>query len=70
MKLLNSLFFLLIATVCNAQTMGDPCDSIFIHSVIPNATGEQIEVMASNHSLDIMEPPALFKIGVVDLVGK
>ena len=57
MKLLNSLFFLLIATVCNAQTIGDPCDSIFIHSVIPNATGEQIEVMASNHSLDIMSYP-------------
>jgi len=40
-----------------AQTSGNPCDSIFIHSCQPNATGIQIEVVTSNHSLDIISYP-------------
>ena len=40
-----------------AQTSSNPCDSIFIHSCQPNATGIQIEVVVSNHSVDIISYP-------------
>ena len=57
MKLLILIPFTFLFYSAISQTTGDPCDSIFIHSVVPNATGEQIEVTASNHSLDIMSYP-------------
>ena len=57
MKSLIIFLFTILSFTGFSQTTSDPCDSIFIHSVAPNATGEQIEVIVSNHSLDIMSYP-------------
>lgn len=40
-----------------AQSSNNYCDSIIIHSCQPNATGEQIEVIVSNYSTNIMSYP-------------
>ena len=57
MKSLIFFLFTILFFTGFSQTTSDPCDSIFIHSVVPNATGQQIEVIVSNHSLDIMSYP-------------
>ena len=40
-----------------AQSSNNYCDSIIIHSCQPNATGEQIDVIVSNYSENIMSYP-------------
>ena len=57
MKFLLIIPFILLFLSSFSQTEGDPCDSIFVHSCLPNATGIQIEVVVSNHSLDIISYP-------------
>ena len=57
MKSVLAIFFGLMTFMTIAQTFDNPCDSIFIHSCQPNATGIQIEIVASNHSIDIMSYP-------------
>lgn len=57
MKAFLIIPFTLMFFTSIGQIDGDPCDSIFIHSVAPNATGIQMEVLTSNHSLDIMSYP-------------
>ena len=57
MKTFLIIHFSLLFFTSFSQIDSDPCDSIFIHSVAPNTTGIQIEVLTSNHSLDIMSYP-------------
>jgi len=57
MKAFLIIPFTLMFFTSIGQIDGDPCDSIFIHSVAPNTTGIQIEVLTSNHSADIMSYP-------------
>lgn len=57
MKTFLIIPFSLLFLASFGQIDSDPCDSIFIHSVAPNTTGIQIEVLTSNHSLDIMSYP-------------
>lgn len=51
------ILFTAISFVGFSQVSSDPCDSIFIHSCQPNATGNQVEVLVSNHSFDLMDYP-------------
>ena len=57
MKAFLIIPFTLMFFTSIGQIDGDPCDSIFIYSVAPNTTGIQMEVLTSNHSLDIMSYP-------------
>lgn len=57
MKPILAIFCVLMTFMTQAQTSVNPCDSIFIHSCQPNATGIQIEIVASNHSIDIISYP-------------
>ena len=57
MKFKLLLSFTFISLFGFSQTTNDPCDSIFIHSCQLNSTGDQVEVLVSNHSADIMSYP-------------
>ena len=57
MKPILAIFCGLMTFMIQAQTSNNYCDSIIIHSCQPNATGEQIEVLVSNYSTNIMSYP-------------
>ena len=57
MKPILAIFCGLMTFMMQAQTSNNYCDSIIIHSCQPNATGEQIEVIVSNYSTNIMSYP-------------
>ena len=57
MKPILTIFCGLMTFMTQAQTSNNFCDSIIIHSCQTNATGEQIEVIVSNYSTNIMSYP-------------
>ena len=57
MKPILAIFCGLMTFILQAQSSNNYCDSIIIHSCQPNATGEQIEVIVSNYSTNIMSYP-------------
>ena len=57
MKPILVIFCGLMTFILQAQSSNNYCDSIIIHSCQPNATGEQIEVIVSNYSTNIMSYP-------------